>query len=299
VSFGNIFNIHVGVDKASTSYLDYLIENFKHTAHDASRLIFYCYAIDEEAFDFFENDNRFLGCYTVHKMQGSYRLKSWQDFKVYLKAKVTQRSQLGGSNGHAAALNAMTKNFKSLKGHNIIADSDVAMLVHGWDLITEKQLKKYHLFGTSYENMGGFSSGHSKVQTYKNFPNANWLAISSECDFQNFDWMPKKEKNIKISDVKKSKIYGLPMGYEMVCDGGWALPSYCDNLGYSSKALLHVKPSDSNVQVLKTKNDYNEEYQLDGRAFVGHQRGGSRHLFRQSKVSVEFYNKVEDAVGTP
>ena len=89
------------------------------------------------------------------------------------------------------------------------------------------------------------------------------------------------------------------MCYEMVCDGGWYFPEYCAERGYAALSMEHVKPSSNKAQIIKTDNDYNEEYWLSGRAFVGHQRGGSRHAFRQDPMSVAFYACVETAVGAP
>lgn len=294
-----IFNIHIVVDNSARQYCDYLIKNSLHTAKDSSRLFFFCYTLDNSAQEFFQNDSRLSGCYPVYKMKGAYRLQTLQDLKVYIRAKLSGKAHLGGSNGHSAGLNCIMKNLPNVSGHNIIADSDVALLTHNWDEITEKYFENFHLLGTTYEPIGGFSSGNSKVQTYKDFPNANWLALREDCDISDLDWMPQKEKNIQIDSEEKSKLFNLPIGYEMVCDGGWKFPEFCFKKNYKAKAMRHIKPTSDEVIILKTMQDYNEEYQLDGKPFVGHQRGGSRHAFRASDVSIPFYDCVEKAVGIP
>lgn len=294
-----IMNVHVVVADAACLYFDYLIRNFRHTAKDPSRLFFFCYSLDQQAQATFVNDPRLSGCYPVYEMRGAYRLKTLHEWKVYLGAKLSGRAQLGGSNGHAAGLNRIMKALPTMAGHHVIADSDVAMLVRDWDEVIEDNFSNYHLIGTSYEDVGGFSSGNSKVQTYKKFPNANWLAIRSDCDLSALDWFPMKERNLKIDTEAKAELYNLPLGYEMVCDGGWRFPGYCRDQAYRAKAMRQVKPTSTDAQIVRTSKDYNEEYQLDGRAFVGHQRGGSRHVFRDSEVSMAFYDCVERAVGVP
>jgi len=294
-----ILNVHVAVADSARLYFDYLIRNFRHTAKHPSRLFFFCYALDPQVQAAFESDPRLSGCYPVYEMRGAYRLKTLHEWKVYLRAKISGRSALGGSNGHAAGLNRVMKALPTLAGHHVLADSDVAMLMRDWDEVIEQQFEDWQLIGTPYEDIGGFSSGNSKVQTYKRFPNPIWMAVREDCDLTELDWMPAKQENIRIDSEAKSELYGLPQAYELVRDVGWRLPSYCQSRGIKAKAMSQIKPSSPDVQVLKTERDYNEEYQLDGKAFVGHQRGGSRHQFRQTDVSTEFYNCVEGAVGLP
>jgi hypothetical protein len=294
-----IINIHVPVAIEARKYFDYLRLNFLHTAHDPDRLFFFVYALDEQVQAAYQNDPDISASYPVYEMKGAYRLRTWLDWKVFLRAKLTGKASLHGSNGHAAGLNRMMQAFPTMAGHHVIADSDVAMLIKDWDQIVEDLWEEFHLIGTNYEDIGGFSSGSGKVQTYKQFPNPIWLGIRQDCSLSEVDWMPAKEMNIKIDTEELSQLYNLPIGYELVRDVGWRLPSYCQARDFNFTVLQQVKPKSGLTQVLKTEQDYNEEYQLNGAAFVGHQRGGSRHEFKGCDISTRFYDCVEKAVGIP
>lgn len=294
-----IINVHVVVADAARLYFDYLIRNFRHSAKDPSRLFFFCYSLDQQTQAAFAGDPRLSGCYPVYEMRGAYRLKTLHEWKVYLRAKLTGRAALGGSNGHAAGLNRIMQAMPTMAGHHVIADSDVAMLTRDWDEAVCNLLKTYDIVGTNYEEEGGFTSGKGKNQTFKRLPNAVWIAIRQECDLEGMDWMPSKETNLAIDTHELSETYNLPLGYELVRDIGWRLPALIRERGYKSKATTYVGPTSSEVQVLHTGNDYNQEYHLGGKVFVGHQRGGSRNEFRQTALSIAFYNCVEDAVGAP
>lgn len=294
-----IINVHVPVAIAARKYFDYLRLNFRHTAHEPDRLFFFVYALDEQVQAAYQNDPNISACYPVYDMKGAYRLQTWMEWKVFLRAKLTGKASLHGSNGHAAGLNRMMQAFPTMAGHHVIADSDVAMLIKDWDRIAEDLWKKFDLFGTNYEDIGGFSSGSGKVQTYKQFPNPIWLGIRHDCDITDVDWMPAKETNIEIDTEELSELYNLPVGYELVRDVGWRFPSFCRTRNLDFAVLQQVKPKSGLTQVLKTEQDYNEEYQVNGAAFVGHQRGGSRHEFKGCDISTRFYECVEQAVGTP
>ena len=292
-------NVHVVVTKESQPYFEYLIQNFRHTASQPERLFFFCYALDRETYQSYANHPDVSACYAVYEDLRAYRRVTWQEWKMFIKAQLTRRPMLGGSNGHSAGLNKIMEIMPLLAGHHVIADSDVALLLHGWDEKTDQYFEDFHLIGITYEDMGGVSSGLGRVQTYKKFPIPIWLAIREDCDLMGMDWFSRKEKNVEINTIEKSKLYSLPIGYEMICDVGWAFPKYCYEKEYKAKAMQWINPTSHLSQVIKTENDYNEEHQLDGMAFVGHQRGGSRNPFRKTKVSSLFYNCVERAVGKP
>lgn len=294
-----LIHVHVVVDRMSVAYFDYLIRNFKHTAEKPARLRFYCYALDQPSYERFSNDDRVQQCTYVPAGPEARAFIRVMGAKRRLKNFLKGQPAFGGSAGHSLGLNAVNLAMSKLEGYHVIADSDVAVLTHQWDQIVTGLFQTYHLIGTSYEPEGGFSSGSGMVQTYKNFPNANWLALRTDVRLDDFDWMPRKNENLQIDTVERSETFGLPVGYEMVCDVGWYFPEYCAERGYAALSMEHVKPSSNKAQIIKTDNDYNEEYWLSGRAFVGHQRGGSRHAFRQDPMSVAFYACVETAVGAP
>lgn len=292
-------NVHVVVDRKSVPYFVYLIQNFKHTAKRPERLRFHCYALDKISHKRFSIDDEVEVCTYVPRRPDARAVIRAMGAKRRLKNFLKGQPILGGSGGHSLGLNAANWAMRKLNGHHVIADSDVALLTHDWDEKLIELFETYHVIGTTYEPEGGFSSGSGLVQTYKNFPNANWVALRSDMSLDEFNWMPRKNENLQIDTVERSTTFGLPLGYEMVCDVGWYFPEYCAKRGYSALSMEHVKPSSGKTQILMTNNDYNEEYWLFGRAFVGHQRGGSRHVFKQDPMSVAFYACVEEAVGVP
>jgi hypothetical protein len=295
----DIFNVHVVVARESCLYFDYLIRNFRHTARNPERLFFFCYALDKETFAQYKDSPDITAAYPVYDRWRSYRRVTWAEWRVFLKAKITGVPGLGGSNGHSAGLNYATEQMPLMKGHHLIADSDVAVLVRDWDIETERLFHDYQIIGTPYEDIGGFSSGSGKVQTYKKFPNVIWLAIREDCDLSDMDWFPNKQRNIEIDTEEKSALYNLPLGYELVCDVGWKFPDFCAKRGYRVLTMTQVKPTSVDAQIIRSERDYNEEYQVHGHAFVAHQRGGSRHAFRESEIPSFFYDCVENAVGVP
>ncbi len=294
-----IVNIHVVVSKSTSPYFDYLIENYRHCATYSERLFFFCYALDSESYGICRNSSGLSLTVPVYDAPGAYRRKSIGDWRVYLRAKLTRQYLLGGSNGHAAGLNAASQVMQNIGGINIIADVDTAMIRHGWDIDMCRLLEEFDLIGAPYENVDGFSSGSSKVQTYKRFPTAVWVAFSDRGDWSGMSWWPLKERNIPIDTEELSALYNLDLGYEVVRDVGWELPGYAAQHEYRHLAFDHVKPSSGRCDVIRTDHDYNEEYQLHGRGFVAHQRGASRHPFRSCDLSITFFDCVEARVGKP
>ena len=292
-----ILNVHVVVSEASHDFFEYQLGNYVETAARPGRLFFYCYALDEPTCDRYRSDRRLSLCAPVYANPRAYRRKSWNDWKVFLRAMLMRRPALGGSNGHAAGLNHAGGVFARIAGHNIIADVDTVMLERGWDEHTVALLAEYDLFGAPYEDIAGFSSGDSKVQTYKAFACAVWVALAARVDFGAVDWMPAKERNVAIDSEELSRIYGLPVGYELVRDVGWELPGFVHARGLRHLALKHVKPSSPDCLVIRTGFDYNEEYQLEGAAMLAHHRGGSRIALRGNEMSNAFFDRVEEHLG--
>lgn len=295
----DIINVHVPLAIEARLYFDYLRRNFLHTAKRPERIFFFVYALDEQVQAAYGSSTDISVCYPVYEMKGAYRLKTWHEWKIFLHAKLTGKSALRGSNGHAAGLNRIMQALPTMAGHHFITDSDVAMIVNGWDEIALRHWKDFDVIATCYEDIGGFSSGSGKVQTYKKLPTPMWFGVREGCDISGMDWMPLKETNLPITTPELSRTYNLPVGYELVRDVGWRIPSFLEANGFRVNVMKHVSPTSPEIQVLKTGHDYSEEYQLDGQAFVGHQRGGSRHEFRRHDMSKRFYECVEAQVGAP
>lgn len=292
-------NFHVVVSGNTSAYFKYLMANARHLAAEKQRLFFFCYALDEAAYALWSNERNVNKTVPVYRDGRAYRKRTWPEWKLYLRFLFGQAATLGGSNGHAAGLEAATRNLPNLGGHHIFADADTVLLSRNWDKRLCEIFANYELVGAPYEPMGGFSSGSGNVQTYKGFPSGVWVAFKQGLPWEHMSWWPKKESNIQITSEELSQTYNLPIGHELVRDVGWKLPGFCRTRNLKALAFQHVKSSSPKIDILKTGSDYNEEYQLDGNGFVGHQRGSSRHAFRGSPMSAKFYDIIEDRVGVP
>ncbi len=293
-----IINIHSVVNEKSIKYFNYLVRNLKHTAKISHRLFFFTHCLDDKSYRFYRDSKLVSNAYQSFKQKDAYRKKTIQDWKVFLKAILFKKVHLHGSNGHACGLNSIVRNFNKIEGHNLIIDADCAVISNYWDDIICKWLKNFDLIGTNYEEKGGYTSGDGLNQTYKKLPNAVFMVIKNGIDLSKLNWMPDKERNLKIQTKKLSTVYNLPLGYELVRDVGWRLPS----LIYEKK--LKVKVSKyiilkNKLRKLKTGYEYNQEYHFDNILFIGHQRGSARFEFRKSKFSKNFYKCVENLVGKP
>ena len=150
-------NIHTTLGNSTFQYFEYMKQNYLKTA-TKHKLVFYSYCLDNESY-----------------------IKS-SNFSTAIKVEPGS-----GTLGHCNGINVALSNFKNteLESIDIIADSDTVMLMNGWDIITENILKDVGVFGTTYEKIGGYSSGLSEIQTYKNIPNVTWFATSKNMTFQN------------------------------------------------------------------------------------------------------------------
>jgi len=286
-----IINIHTVVSLNSLKYFKYFINNHIKKSSNKSQLRFYAHCTDYQAFQELAKNNTVevfdSFAHPKNFPSGSIRelLRKWKTFfKISSKA--------AGSGGHLVGLNSIQNNLK--KGEiNIIADADTVMLFNKWDLEIIKLLNTYGVIGTPYEDIGGFSSGNSIYQTYKQKPNVVWMAMSPKFPWNQLSLDHKKNINIKIINNKLSRLYNLPVGYELVRDVGWRIPSFLEDNNIPYKSFVQIKPTSQAVQVIKTGIDYHEEYHLDGIVFLAHQRGSNQHPFRGNKISKSFYDACE------
>lgn len=198
-----------------------------------------------------------------------------------------------GSSGHGACVEdalAMTDDGNI----HIIADSDTVMLAKGWDDYLRKRLlvDDVGILGVTYEDIGGFSSGSKKSQTYKGMPNAVWMALSPKHSWKQLKAQPHKGRDIVIDTQTLAAIYNLPVGYQVLRDVAWQIPQYLFDRKISYVGLKQLKPTKDAV-VLKNLSDYHEEYHADSVPFVAHHRGSLRHAYRSDKISRAFYQAVD------
>lgn len=211
-----------------------------------------------------------------------------------------------GSTGHSMGLTLALKNFTT--GHiNIISDADVCVLVKNWDLSLLEYLttsstqivKSTGVIGVTYENLDGFSSGNSEIQTYKKAPTLTWCLFMPDYDFSKLDPSSKKDDLFLIHSTQLSKIFSLPQGYSLLKDVGWQLPIFLTENSIPYLIFDHVKPSDSDAKILAGADDYHDEFHYNKRPFLVHQRGSMKHAFRLSKFSKDFYNRVDEFLDYP
>jgi len=259
-------NIHATVSDFSFPYFEYMKENYISTSKKHS-IKFYCYCLDSSSF---------------HKASGINNLTP------------VQMKPSAGTTGHCNAVGVALRNLKNTEpgSIDIIADVDTVMLIDGWDIITENILNEVGVFGSSFERIGGRCSGSIDIQMYKNKPSFTWFAASKKHDFSRMETYPCKEKHLVISTQELSDLYQLPIGYKLLRDTGWQIPSYLRDNGITYKILVQEKPTD-NAKVLKTGENYHEEFQLDGVPFMAHQRGSMSKAYRKHELSVKFYNTLD------
>lgn len=201
---------------------------------------------------------------------------------------------LNGSYGHAACIMSAL----SMTGNgeiHVIADSDTVVVAKGWDDYIRNRLVNdgVGMIGTTYEDLGGFSSGKDKVQAYKKSPTFTWCALSPTHNWQDLSVWPDKGKQIAIDSELLSQIYGLPQGYSVFGEAGYQLPQYLHDNSLNCEGWRQLKPSKEGV-VLKGLSDYHEEYHAADVPIVVHHRGSMRHRYREDRISRHFYKSVDD-----
>lgn len=258
-----IIRIHVPLARNAIPYYNYMRKNYASLCSSETKLEFY-----------------------VHSIEGDLKVEADKQF-------ICETSR--GSNGHAIGITSalsqpVTEDIK------VIADSDTVMLAKDWDLrlkILFSQYQNYGIVGTSYERIGGFSTENITRQAYKFKPTLTWAAMSPKYDFSKMMTMPAKHENVPIDTLEKSMLYNLPMGYELFRDAAWQVPEYLQDNKIPYVYLENFRPTQSQSLAVKSGNDYNEEFQLWGVPFVGHQRGSNKRAFRGCAESVGFYDAIE------
>jgi hypothetical protein len=285
-----VIKIHVTVSANSLPYYKYLVENFKLLSSGGNDLLFFAHCLDAFTFQDLKLHDAKNTLIEVYKSPKFFVCQNFRDKFWRIACYFSLYRAMRGSNGHAAGLHSSL----SLTGGaiDIITDSDIVMLKKDWDVWVVDTLKVYGIVGTSYEAIGGKSSGSGFVQTYKDKPTLTWCALSDAYDWRHLDTAPEKSSNIKIDSPELSALYNLPMGFELVRDAAWKVPSYLSDRSIPYLILNQVK-SDAKVAHIKSGESYHEEYQLDDVAILAHQRGSHQHAFRESEISASFYNACE------
>lgn len=275
------FTIHIVISNRSFSYLRFVLRNYRELCSKSSKINFRVYCLDRTVY---------------HRISKS---------KLAVE-KILVNNAHKGSTGHSMGLSLALKNFTT--GHiNIISDADVCVLVKNWDVSlleflttpSSQVVKPTGVIGVTYENINGFSTGNSEIQTYKKAPTLTWCLFMPDYDFSKLD--PSSEKNnlLLIDSTQLSKIFGLPQGYSLLRDVGWQLPLFLIENSIPYLIFDHIKPSNSDAKILAGAGDYHDEFHYDNLPFLVHQRGSMKHAFRLSKFSKNFYNRVDKYLDYP
>lgn len=232
---------------------------------------------------------------TVHCMgpTAAVRASGWPGKFQSIITPTPKGDPLNGSRGHGVcAMEAL-----SMTGDgdiHVICDSDTVMVSKGWDDYLRLQLldNGVMIVGSTYEDIGGASSGSSKVQTYKKIPTLTWCALSPLHDWRKLDVIPNKGHMIAITTQELSDTYNLPIGYTTFGEVGWQIPRYVRDNDLMFEGWRQLKPS-KDALVLKGLDDYHEEFHAGGAPFVVHHRGSMRHAYRGDRISNLFYGAVD------
>lgn len=258
--------IHVVTSRATLPYFFYCVKNHASMAANPESLSFVAYCLDEQSAVEIEKS----GIARVVRLPPGN----------------------SGSIAHMLGIRASFANMESGE-INIIADSDTVILAKGWDYVLRQIMQECDVVGTIYEDIGGFSSGAGKSQTYKRVPNFTWCALTTKFPWD-FDVSADKANTLPITTEDQSKAFNLPIGFELFREPCWKFPLYLYENGIKYYSLEFVRPTSGQAKAVLTGNDYHTEYTLaDGTPFVAHQRGSMSKEFRKHPLSSTFYDACE------
>lgn len=265
--------IHTTVSSNSLKYYEFVRENYLNLSSGKYPIFHKAYCLDTKSFHKLKNNK------SIHEV-------------IYC-------GEVKGSYGHALAINEALKTLTP-NAINIISDTDIAIVFPNWDcLLIDLLDTEYSVLGTQLEPIGGFSSGNSKFQQYKQKPTTTWLALSPKYDFKKLSVLPDKSTFKLITNEKESSRYNLPIGYSLVKDTGWQIPEYLEENNFPYEVLDIVSPKSPNAIVLKGISEYHDEFHYKGKPFLVHQRGSMTHKYRVDPLSKHFYKAVEQYLGFP
>ncbi len=232
---------------------------------------------------------------TVHCMGPAAlaRIVDWPGKNESMVTPCGAGDPLHGSRGHGVCVMEALGMMGDGDIH-VVADSDTVIVAKGWDDYLRTRLLNdgIAIVGSTYEDMGGFSSGDAKTQTYKKIPTLTWCALSPLHDWRSLEVLPDKGKQIVISSEEQSRIYNLPLGYTVFGDVGWQLPRYLHDHKLRYEGWRQLKPTKDAV-VLRGLSDYHEEFHVNDIPFVTHHRGSMTHAYRSNRLSNSFYAAVD------
>lgn len=265
-------HVHTQVDKSTTQYAKFMWETMVSLANHPDSLQLTIHCMGPAAAD---------------------RADNWIKQGNVIIVPDRKGNRLHGSYGHGACVMSAL----SMTGDgsiHIIADSDTVVVAKSWDDYLRKRLINdgISIVGSTYEDLGGFSSGAQSTQTYKKIPTVTWCALSPLHNWRTLNVLPNKAHKVSITNPQLSKIYNLPEGYAVFGEVAWQIPQYIHDNDLTYDGWRHLKPSKDAI-VLKGLSDYHEEFHAEGVPFIAHHRGSMRHAYRGDKISKQFYSAVD------
>lgn len=271
-----VIHCHTQADKSTVGYASFMWETMRSLAThpDALRISVHCIGPTAQE-----------------------RLKDLPNGVTHYVPNAEVDKGMSGSTAHGACIEDALRMTDDGAIH-LLVDGDTVVLTKGWDDYIRIALldRRVGIMGTAVEDIGGFTSGAGNVQMAKNLPTVAWCALSPRHRWRDLKAMPRKETNIRITTELQSKVYNLPVGFEVLRDVAWQIPEYLHDNSIPYEAWTQLKPSGRAI-VLKGLSDYHEEYHLNGAdaslPFVVHQRGSMRHAYRTDRISKSFYGAVD------
>lgn len=194
-----------------------------------------------------------------------------------------------GSVGHGTGLVKALQNAEP-EHFNVICDSDTVVLQNGWDVWLRHKLLDVQVIGSAYEDIGSLCAGVGLEQCYKRSPNFSWIAFAPRCPLKKLDPLPSKHSNLTIDTEELSRMYHLPVGFSLLRDVGWRVPSWIKAYDLKDDYLRNCRLQDEPGCEMASKS--NELFKdKDARLIVAHQRSSSKLKFMEGD-SKTFYECV-------
>lgn len=264
VTTGSRLLIHMTVTWNTIDYAYYATQNMRGLAYDQQALSFNAYCLDDKTYEYVNRSEAFL----------ELNVRA-----IKLSDDVTGH----GSEQHGLAINAALPQFDK-NSHNLIADTDMVIVVAGWDETLRATLGTHDVFSVAFQRP--FSEAVERY--YENRPTVSWLAFKVGTDVKGLDVSPLKERHLSIDTPSLSMAYGLPIGSAMICDTGWRLPVFLIDHG-----LTHLSLSEVETSIVFRPGSTYVEYHYDRTPYIVHMLRSAKLPFRMSQRSRDFYDACE------
>lgn len=284
--------LHAVVCDNSIDYFRYMVTNHREMASADADIRVVAHCTDEAALRAVSQSGLAQTAIPVYRHPSFFVVGSINYVPNLFKLLLGKPVHLGASSGHAAGLNSAFR-LTGEGAYDVLADCDTVVVAPDWDRIVCDLLDRVGIVGASYERIGGITTGTIDCQTYKDLPMLTWAALSPRYDFTRLDASHRLLMKKPVRNAREAAIYNLPVGYKVLCDVGWKLAPYLAKRRIPSATLTWITPLSDEARVIAGTDNYHQEYHLDGRPFLVHQRGSHKYRFKQDAMSQKFYAATE------